>query len=172
MRWKMAVGLALGVAVAVACSSTNNGPLQGQGTTNPDGGCASMNTSVSAGQGYVQSLGCPNCHGADMAGSTTALQSGTDNITIPAGTSLYPPNLTPDPTTGIGTWTDGQINLAITEGIDNTGLELCPEMGRHYPNLCPDEVTGIIAYLHSIPAVVKKIPCSVCPPLKTGGSCP
>ncbi len=54
-------------------------------------------------------------------------------LVIQQGHLLYPPNLTPDPTTGLGNWTSEEIAYAITEGIDNTVLELCPEMGRHYP---------------------------------------
>ncbi len=176
MRLTFVFTLGLGIATVVACSSNGTGTLSGGptgsgsgGATDSDGGCPSMGTAASDGQGYVQAEGCENCHGANLAGRTTPLTSGEEpGLVIPSGHYLYPPNLTPDPTTGIGSWSDAQINQAITEGIDNQGLDLCPEMGRHYPNMCPDEVTGIIAYLRSIPAVVSKIPGSICPPLKTG----
>ncbi len=159
-------GVALiAAAAAFGCSTSNSDPLAGG-----DGGgnCPPQGTTASDGQGYVQAEGCENCHGANMAGSLTPLASGVDGITIPSGTYLYPPNLTPDKTTGIGSWTAAQINQAITEGIDNTGQDLCPEMGRHYPNMCANEVSGIIAYLQSIPAVSQVVPGSICPPLKTG----
>jgi hypothetical protein len=168
----LVLGLGFGVAVVVACSSGATNTLAGQpggGTLAEGGTCSPVGTAASDGQGYVQAEGCESCHGANLAGSTVPLVSGAEpGLVIPNGTYLYPPNLTPDMGTGLGNWTDGQINQAITEGIDNTGLDLCPEMGRHYPNMCPDEVLGIIAYLRSIPAVSKKIPGSICPPLKTG----
>jgi hypothetical protein len=177
MQFKVVIALGLGIAAVAACSSSGgNNTLSGDpsssggtASNDADGGCPSMGTTPSDGQGYVQTEGCETCHGANLAGSTTPLVSGAEpGLVIPAGTYLYPPNLTPDTSTGIGAWSDGQINQAITEGIDNEGLDLCPEMGRHYPNMCPDEVTGIIAYLRSIPAVAHKVPGSICPPLKTG----
>jgi hypothetical protein len=174
-RLVVGFGVALGLSLAFACSS-NGDPLagltaDGGGGSGGGGGpdaCGPMGTGASDGQGYVQSEGCPECHGTNMAGSTSPIPSGIDNIKIKAGDYLFPPNLTPDKATGIGNWTDGQIRQAISQGIDNNSEELCPEMGEHYPNLCYDEVTGIIAYLRSLPAVVKQDPTSICPPLKQG----
>jgi hypothetical protein len=171
MKRMLGLGTALGVSVVIACSSTGTSSLTGQASADGGtaGGCGTMGAAASDGAGYVQAEGCANCHGANMAGRLTPLVSGEEpGLVIATGHVLYPPNLTPDPATGLGAWTDGQINLAITEGIDNEGLDLCPEMGRHYPDLCPDEVTGIIAYLRSIPAVVQKVPSSICGTLKPG----
>jgi hypothetical protein len=102
-----------------------------------------------------------NCHGANMAGAMMP-------IPYPADTTveLYPPNLTPDMETGVGTWTDQQLITAIRDGQDNTGLELCPQM-NHFSTMTDFEVDSIVAYLRSIPAVNQKILRSVCPPLKT-----
>jgi len=168
----MALGFGGSIAVAVACSSGGSSSLTGQpGGTLSDGGCAPQGTAASDGQGYVQTEGCESCHGTNLAGSSTPLVTGQEpGLVVQKGHLLYPPNLTPDQTTGIGSWTDEEIDYAITEGIDNNGLELCPEMGRHYPNMCPDEATGIIAYLRSIPAVVNKVPVSYCPPVKCGAN--
>jgi hypothetical protein len=80
---------------------------------------------------------------------------------------LYPPNLTPDSATGIGTWTDDQIANAVRNGQDNTGLELCPEM-QHFATMNDYETYSIVKYLRSIPAVSQVVPGSICPPLKTG----
>jgi hypothetical protein len=84
-----------------------------------------------------------------------------------AGVHLFGPNLTPDPTTGIGNWSDDQISTAILSGIDNMGERLCPQMA-HFPDMQPPEVTSILGYLHSLAPVVHQATPSVCPPLKDG----
>jgi hypothetical protein len=96
-----------------------------------------------------------------MAGVTTPLPAATY-----PGTQLYPPNLTPDQDTGIGTWTDGQLELAIRNGVDNNGEVLCPQM-KHFASITEDDMTATIAWLHALKPVAKKIPGSICPPLKT-----
>jgi hypothetical protein len=173
--WSQGLGTValVGLAVAIGCSSNSGNSLTGQVGGEPidDAGqpCPS-GTSASDGQGYVQNRGCPTCHTADMGGTTTPLaQYSANNASLPADLRvyLYPPNLTPDPTTGVGKWRDSDLSLAITEGIDNQSERLCPQM-QHYPGMCANEVTGIIAYLRSIPAVVRAIPRSICPPLKDG----
>jgi hypothetical protein len=176
-RVKSGVGcvVALGVAALVACSSSNGGPLAGNPgasssggsvTTGADGGdpCPS-GTAVSDGQNYVTNRGCPKCHGSDMAGQTTYLHATPDGGAYPFHVYLYPPNLTPDQTTGIGSWRDEDVSFAIIHGVDNTSQRLCPEM-QHYTGMCQSEADTIVKYLRSIPAVVKTIPSSICPPLK------
>jgi hypothetical protein len=166
-RVKLGVGCVMAVAAAVACTTSNSDPLGGTGVTSgSDGGdpCPS-GTAASDGQGYVTNRGCQKCHGNDMAGQTTYLHNSPDGGTYPVGVYLYPPNLTSDMTTGIGSWPDEDVAFAIVNGVDNNGQNLCPEM-QHYKEMCANEANGIVAYLRSIPAVVKVIPGSVCPPLK------
>jgi hypothetical protein len=40
----------------------------------------------------------------------------------------YPANLTPDPATGIGSWTDDDITTAIRTGVDDEAMILCAVM--------------------------------------------
>ena len=64
------------------------------------------------------------------------------------------PNITPDPRTGIGNWTDDQIVLAIREGRRPDGRLLGPAMpSRSYRSLADDDVKAIVAYLRSVPPV-------------------
>jgi mono/diheme cytochrome c family protein len=162
-RWWWLGGVGASIAIAVACSSSStNGPNGG----GPGGsGGATDGGDPNTGQALVtQYYQCTKCHGPDMAGSTQPLQL---QQPVPC-TELYPPNLTPDPTTGVGTWSDAQLANAIVNGVDNLSESLCPEM-KHYKDAAPADVTDIIAYLRSIPAVKKVIPGSICPPLK--GEC-
>lgn len=142
--------MAAASVAAIACSSSGGG-ANGNGT--PSG------TPVEQGQAYVQARMCGNCHTSDLSGSTSALPNYPDYV------KLYPPNLTPDTDTGVGNWTDTQLQDAIRNGVDNMGEVLCPQM-KHYGDMQDDELNAIIAYLRSIPPVKKTIPGSICPPLK------
>ena len=67
-------------------------------------------------------------------------------------------NLTPDPATGIGSWTDGELVRAIREGVSRDGHALFPIMP--YPNyreLSDDDTEAIVAYLRSLPPVAKAV---------------
>lgn len=114
------------------------------------------------GQQLVQTYGCATCH------EPTGMQGGvlSGQQTPRPGTTAYGANLTPDPTTGIGSWTDAQITSALRQGVDDENMPLCPTMPR-FSNLTDEEVNAIIAYLRSLPAINRAIPASVCPPTKT-----
>jgi hypothetical protein len=157
LRYGLLGGFGISVAIAVACSSSS--------TSGPIGGGGGNATGATHGESLVDSYGCRQCHGDDMAGQTTALSlTGTVGRCV----ALYPPNLTPDNDTGIGSWSDAQIAGAIINGVDNQGLSLCPQM-KHYKDAGVDDVNDMVAYLRGLPAVKKTIPGSTCPPLK--GEC-
>lgn len=60
-------------------------------------------------------------------------------------------NLTPDPETGLGKWTDGEILRAMREGVDRNGNALFPIMPYgHFKNLSDDDAKAIIAYLRTL----------------------
>jgi cytochrome c553 len=60
-------------------------------------------------------------------------------------------NLTPDPETGLGKWTDGEIIRAIREGVDREGKALFPIMPYgHLRNLSDDDAQSIVAYLRTL----------------------
>ena len=68
-------------------------------------------------------------------------------------------NITPDRTTGIGEWTDGEIVRAIREGISRNGRALFPMMPyQSYRNLSDEDVFSLVAYLRSLPAVRNSLP--------------
>jgi len=62
------------------------------------------------------------------------------------------PNITPDPETGIGKWTDDQIISAIREGKRPDGSLIGPAMpSRFYRGIGDDDARAIVAYLRSVP---------------------
>jgi mono/diheme cytochrome c family protein len=69
------------------------------------------------------------------------------------------PNLSPDPETGAGTWTDDQLARAIREGIGHDGRALFPIMPyQRYRSMSDEDVASIIVYLRSLPAVRRQQP--------------
>ncbi len=68
-------------------------------------------------------------------------------------------NLTPDPETGAGKWTDDQFARAIREGIGHDGRTLFPLMP--YPNfrhMSDEDLASVVVYLRSLPAVKNPLP--------------
>jgi mono/diheme cytochrome c family protein len=64
--------------------------------------------------------------------------------------TLVARNLTPDPETGIGQWTDGEVVRAIREGVSRDGRPLFPLMNYPgYRDFSDEDVLAIVAYLRS-----------------------
>jgi hypothetical protein len=161
-------GIALASASVWACGSDDPAPPPADPTSRE-------NASAIKGGEAVKKRKCVECHTDSMAGAVKAI--------VPAGTvadprvELYPPNLTPDPETGIGPavtttepgqkgYTDELLARAIRNGLDRDDLELCPQM-KHFADMTDFEVYSIVKYLRGLPPVNQKILRSVCPPLKT-----
>ena len=72
---------------------------------------------------------------------------------------VVPPNITPDPETGAGRWTDDMLARAIREGIGHDGHALFPFMP--YPDFryaSDEDLASVIVYLRSIPPIRKALP--------------
>jgi mono/diheme cytochrome c family protein len=68
-------------------------------------------------------------------------------------------NLTPDPETGLGNWTDGEKIRAIREGISKDGRALYPLMPySYYRRMADEDVESIVAYLNSLAPVRNALP--------------
>src|SRR5260370_15617532 len=69
------------------------------------------------------------------------------------------PNLTPDPETGAGGWSDDQLARAIREGIGHDGRALFPLMPYDNFRSLPDEdLASLVVYLQALPAVRNSLP--------------
>ena len=68
-------------------------------------------------------------------------------------------NLTPDPETGIGNWTDGEKIRAIREGVDRDGNALFPMMPYGgFRQMSDEDVEAVVAYLNSLPPIKHAMP--------------
>jgi mono/diheme cytochrome c family protein len=126
---------------------------------------------VGRGQYLVNITGCAACHtdGALIGEPNAARPLAGSEIGIaftnPATNALpgvvYPSNLTPDPKTGLGNWTEAQIATAIRAGSPRSGLDsghLHVMSWPVYQKLSDRDVKAIVAYLRSIPAIEHRVP--------------
>ena len=68
-------------------------------------------------------------------------------------------NLTPDPETGVGRWTDEQLICAIREGIGHDGRRLALVMPYDYFSVMTDgDVRAIVAYLRTLKPIRHELP--------------
>ena len=69
------------------------------------------------------------------------------------------PNLTPDPETGAGRWSDDQFARAIREGIGHDGRALFPMMPYpHYRNMSDEDLASVVVFFRSLPPVRNALP--------------
>jgi mono/diheme cytochrome c family protein len=100
---------------------------------------------------FGAAAGC-GCH-TEPNKAATALNVGGRRYDGPFGT-VYATNITPDPETGIGKWTDDQIITAIRAGRRPNGERLLPV--HPYPTfngIAEEDLRALVAYLRSVPPV-------------------
>ena len=105
--------------------------------------------------------GCGNCHTPkDAAGHAIAAQelSGGFEFDIPPA-HVVGPNITPDPETGIGRWTEAQIVTALRDGKRPDGSIIGPPMPiDFYRQLSDQDAAAIAAYLKSVKPIRHAVP--------------
>ncbi len=150
---------------------------------------------IKRGAYLVGSMGCHDCHTPwkmgpkgpepDMARALTGhpqdikvppapkLPEGWAWAGSPTNTAFAGPwgisftaNLTPDPETGLGKWTEEMFMTALRTGRhEGKGRPILPPMP--WPmirNLTDDDLRAVFAYLHSLPPVKNRVPQPVDPP--------
>ncbi|TCJ18410.1 c-type cytochrome [Parasulfuritortus cantonensis] len=97
--------------------------------------------------------GCENCHTDREHGG--ARLAGGRKLATPLGT-FYTPNITPDPTTGIGRWSEADFRRALREGVGPDGRQYYPSFPyTSYARMSDADIQALWTYLHAQPAVVK-----------------
>lgn len=100
---------------------------------------------------FALAAGC-SCH--SLAGGPVG--AGGAEIATPFGT-FFGSNITPDPETGIGAWTDDEIDAAIRRGqVRGKGAE-SPVMPYYlYSGMSDADTADLIAYLRTLEPVVRE----------------
>jgi mono/diheme cytochrome c family protein len=111
-------------------------------------------------------LNCFACHSdRDWAKDDVPVIAGTHGAGSPnfplkdLPGDVRPPNITPDPETGAGKWTDDQLARAIREGIGYDGRALFPFMPyENFRYLSDEDLASVIVYLRSLTPVRRAVP--------------
>src|SRR5215472_15891510 len=114
-------------------------------------------TPVERGSYLVNTIGaCGNCHARDATENlnpSMALAGGValNRIDPALPGHVIAPNITPDPDTGIGKWTEADIVVALRDGKRPDGSIIGPPMPIPvYRELSDKDATAIAAYLLSL----------------------
>ena len=117
---------------------------------------------VEHGKYLVALMGCTDCHTpGHFLGhpDETRYLGGSDvGFGIPNLGVFVGPNLTPDKETGLGGWSDEQIEKALTTGERPDGRILAPIMPWHaLAHLSKPDQAALVAYLRGLPPVRHKV---------------
>ncbi len=114
---------------------------------------------------FTALAGCKRCHSEhDPSQHGAPVVAGTEG-----GGEVMPfdglpgrvvaPNITPDPETGAGNWSDDQLACAIREGVGHDGRALFPMMPyENFSKMSDEDVASVVVYLRSLPPVHHELP--------------
>ncbi|NNJ63961.1 MAG: c-type cytochrome [Xanthomonadales bacterium] len=172
--------LAAIAAMAFTCAAAASDPLKDMEPIEPapipDAPAAAASDfpsgQVAQGRYLVTLLACGGCHTEGalagkpdgdrlLAGSTVGIAT-SNPMQMKYPGVVFPSNLTPDPETGLGEWSVGQIASMLQSGMDRHGKQAIPVMPwMTYSKLTEEDATAIAVYLKSLPPVKHPIPASV-----------
>jgi mono/diheme cytochrome c family protein len=117
---------------------------------------------VKQGEYIAHVAGCVSCHSRQTETGEfieETLFSGGNPFDLGPLGIVISKNLTPDPETGLGDWTDEEIKTAIRSGVSRAGLHLFPVLPfAIYTNMAESDLDAIVAYLRTLPPVNNPIP--------------
>lgn len=107
-------------------------------------------------------VGCTTCHTqrdwTKFSGPAKKELEGAGNESFSLGGAgkLYSKNITP---AGIGSWTDGELLRAVTQGVSKDGTPLFPLMPYpHFGAMSEDDVHAVLAYIRTLKAIESTAP--------------
>ena len=122
-------------------------------------------TPLERGTYLVQAImGCGTCHTTRDAKMQpiSEMELAGGRVIDREGIHAVAPNITPDPETGIGNWTDAQIINAIRNGKRPDGTIIGPPMPiAFYRNVADSDMRAVVAYLRQVKPVDHKVEKSV-----------
>ncbi len=112
---------------------------------------AGENEALARGAYIFDAAGCKACH--TDAKKKGPLLGGGRAIGTPFGT-FYGPNITPDPLTGIGKWSDGDFIRALRDGVSPNGDHYFPVFPyTSFTKMTERDMLDLKAYIFSLPPV-------------------
>lgn len=102
------------------------------------------------GESLFHAGGCASCHGADLAG-------GLEIVT--AFGTFHVPNISPDPDSGIGSWTDVDFVNALRQGVSPAGEHYYPAFPyTSYTRIQLHDALDLRSYLETFEPVSSTVP--------------
>lgn len=103
--------------------------------------------------------GCASCHARPGAEGDARLQlAGGLELKTPFGT-FVPPNISSDPTDGIGNWTVEDLANSMLRGVSPDGRHYYPAFPYgSYIRMKPSDIADLHVFLKTLPAVQGKAP--------------
>ena len=179
MGWRMAQAIAPEAALAAPGTQKPGDPKR-----------------IARGEYLVKTMGCHDCHTPHKLGPkgperdmSRALTGHPEGLTMPPAPKLPPgpwvwtgagtmtafagpwgvsftANLTPDPETGLGKWTEDMFISAMKTGRQQgKGRPILPPMPYFVvAELTDEDIKSLFAYLQSLPPVKNRVPQPVDPP--------
>ena len=96
-------------------------------------------------------VACGNCHVAREKGKPIFEKGLSGGMVFDEESfKAFASNITPDPETGIGKWTDPQLAKAVREGIRPDGTVIGPPMPMEfYRGISDADLSAIVAYIRA-----------------------
>ena len=143
IAWLAAFALAVGAAVGAPAL--------------PAMGASATPAEIARGKYIFGATGGCGCH-TESGNPPKPPNSGGRKYEGPFGTA-YSSNITPDPKTGIGNWTDEQIIAAIRLGRRPNGERLVPvHPFTVFNGMAAEDLRALVAFLRTVKAVNRQIP--------------
>lgn len=100
---------------------------------------------------------CGHCHAADRKNPDGPLSGGADFRNWRLGIARAT-NLTPDPETGLGAWSDAEIVRALRNGQSRDGRLIAPVMPYEwFHGMSDSDALAVVRYLRSLPPVRNEV---------------
>ena len=124
-------------------------------TAGCDAAIAASAGNAERGAYVVRLAGCATCHTAPKGGPFLA---GGRELKSPFG-SFFPPNITSDPVSGIGGWSDDDFVQALRHGKSPDGKPYYPAFPyTSYTNMTRQDMLDLKAFLDTVEPVRNEIP--------------
>ncbi|MGA2125233.1 MAG: cytochrome c [Xanthobacteraceae bacterium] len=118
----------------------------------PAGALGARHADLANGQTMFRVGGCVSCHAVPGQDDKSRLGGGLA-LKSPFGT-FYAPNISPDPTDGIGAWTEAEFVTALTRGTSPDGRHYYPAFPyASYQRITIDDARDLFAFIKMLPPV-------------------
>jgi mono/diheme cytochrome c family protein len=98
---------------------------------------------------------CGTCHVSP--GQKDELRLGGGGALTSGFGTFYMPNISPDPTDGIGSWTTAQFVRAVRDGVSDHGANEYPALPyTSYQRMTANDLRDLFGYIKTLPAVAGK----------------